>query len=324
MIERSCGHCGYPWQAFGKEAFPTSTGSTGFPTSADAPAPLPGRPQESTPSDALFYVDGAGAAHCEICGAHCPASWLTPFRSALGALLYGISAPPRGLVLLRARGALLRRVALPPLLAIGAYLIVLYFGLQSLGGYAEALAAGSWGFFDWARPAAGAGVGGAFTLVVAILAYFTFAPVTMAIAGPLLDPVVAEVDHHVLGVAPEHSRGRVRDLWLSTRSAIGMLALSLVVMLLALPLNIVPVIGNLLFLAAAGGLTGLQCLDPALGRRQFPFRKRLTMIRRNKAATLGLGVSCYCLFLVPIIGWLIGPQVSTAGAALVALRMNKR
>ncbi|MAE69016.1 MAG: hypothetical protein CME06_00950 [Gemmatimonadetes bacterium] len=324
MIEKCCGRCGYPWQAFGKEAIPKAAAATRFPTSADAPPPLPDRGDEKTSSDALFYVDGAGAAHCEVCGAHCPASWLTPFRSTLGALLYGISAPPRGLALLRTRGALLRRVALPPLLAITAYLIVLFLGLSFLSGYADALAAGSWGFFDWARPAAGAGMGGAFTLVVALLAYFTFAPVTMAIAGPLLDPVVAEVDHHVLGVAPEHSRGLVRDLWFSTRSAIGMLALSLAVMLLALPLNIVPVVGNLLFLLVAGGLTGLQCLDPALGRRQLPFRKRLAMIRRNKAATLGLGVSCYCLFLVPLVGWLIGPQVSTAGAALVALRMNKR
>jgi len=159
---------------------------------------------------------------------------------------------------------------------------------------------------------------------VALLAYLTFAPVTMAIAGPLLDPVVTQVDRHVLGVAPNASRGMMRDLWLSARAATGMLALSLAVMLLAWPLNFLPGIGNLLFLVAAGGLTGLQCLDPALGRRQLALRARLALVRRNRAATLGLGLSCYLLFLVPVVGWLVGPQVSTAGAALVALRLRKQ
>lgn len=320
MKHEICQHCGYAWEAFGKELVTSSHGSRQFPA---APALAPAAGAELAVVDALFYEDSAGAGHCLVCGAHCPAKWLSPYPSTMHAFFSGFVSLARGWNLLRARGKLTRRLIMPPAVALFSYFLILLVGLKLLGGIAEQLSAVSWGYFDWARPAAGAGMGAAFTFAMCVFAYLTFAPATMAIAGPFLDPVVKDVDRHVLGQAPELSRGIVRDFWLSLSSALGMLAISLGLTILALPLNLVPILGSLLYLAVVASLTGLQCLDVPLGRRQLRFRDRLALARANMGATLGLGIACYLLFLVPIVGWLVGPQVSTAGASLVAFRLRK-
>jgi CysZ protein len=316
-----CPRCAYPWQS-------CSSGAATAITATPAPAPAQITPPAAAtpaphPADTLFYIDSAGAAHCEVCGAHCPANWLTPPRTAAAAFFQGLLSLARGARVLRGRRRFLRHVILPPILTLLAYLIMIALGLWLLGDLTTSLSSLPWGLFDWARPAAAPGLSGAFILAMAILAYFTFAPVTMAIAGPFLDPVVAEIDHHILGRAPAPSRGIARDLWLAVRSALGMLTLSLGITLLALPLNLIPGVGSLLFLVILALLTGIQALDIPLGRRHLAFRTRLQLVRRNKAATLGLGLGSYLLFLIPILGWLVGPQLSAAGAAWTAHRLRK-
>ena len=309
----------------GPERSPHSAGLQPPPPALSAPGePSPSPPQGAHCPRCGFPLESSATAPCSACADPATPELLAPLGPPLAALVTGLRAPLQGLGFVsRADRHLWRWMILPPLMATLAFLLVLFSGWHLLGGFSDTLAAQNWGWLNWLRPATGASLGTAFTILLAALAYVAFAPISMALAGPFMDPIFRSVDRRVLGQSPQPSRGMLRDVLVAARDAIAMLALGLPITLLALLLNLIPVVGTPIYLVIVGYLTGLQALDGPLGRRHIPLRRRFEIARQNRAAVFGLGLTSYGLFLVPVVGWLLGPQSSGAGAAFLAHRLRK-
>ena len=206
----------------------------------------------------------------------------------------------------------------PPAAAIVIYAAIAWFSIGWIGGSTDAFLASRWGEAGWLQGSVATAVRDFTGVGIVTIAYFTFGPVAMALAGPFMEPFLAEVDRR-RGTNPStRSQGFVKDLAVDLWAALTMVLFTLGVSLLALPLNLVPVVGNLAYASVMAWLTGIGALDPTLGRLHLKSRERRAFFRQHRAPILGFGAGVYLLFLVPVLGWFLCPAIAvTSGAALV-------
>lgn len=100
-------------------------------------------------------------------------------------------------------------------------------------------------------------------------------------------------------------------------------AISLGILLLALPLYLVPVVGYFLYAAATGVATATSLLDIPLERRGWPFRARLRLLVRHAPTWIAFGVLSGLLLAVPLVGPLLFVPTTSLGGLWLLCRLDK-
>ena len=225
---------------------------------------------------------------------------------------------------LKGLGFLLRRPALWPPAAAAFAVNVLIFTLGLVA------------FFYWlpdlARaatpdkfPAWTAWIAGVLLAAAGLLAtVFLFTIVGNAVAAPFLD-VLAERALKDLGEtlppAPSFARALLRGIGgqLLKLAVFGAIQAVLLLSLLT-PLGLAyPVLAG----GVAAAFFTLEYVDYPLGARGVGHADRLRFVARHRGASLGFGLSCLLLHLVPLLGYLALPA-SVCGAALLVRRLDTR
>ena len=99
-------------------------------------------------------------------------------------------------------------------------------------------------------------------------------------------------------------------LWVSLKA----LAVAGLVLLLFLPLQfLVPGVGQLLFVGAAGFTTALSLLDIPFSRRQWSLRQRLRFLTGQLPAVVTFGGVASLVFVIPLIGPLLMVPAASVG-----------
>ncbi|WP_320781923.1 EI24 domain-containing protein [Streptomyces sp. CRN 30] len=210
-------------------------------------------------------------------------------------------------------------------------------GLITLVLYVAALVAlALWGadFVGWATPFADDWTDpwqglfrGLLTVVLfalgLLLSVLTFTAVTLLIGDPFYESLSEKVDRDVSpdGTAPESGLSFGRDLWISARDSLRILARALIWAVLLFALGFVPVAGQTVVPVIGFMVTGFFLTEEltavALQRRRVELRERLALLRARKTLAWGFGTPLGLAFLVPFVAVLLMPG-AVAGATLMA------
>ncbi|KPI03199.1 hypothetical protein OK074_0500 [Actinobacteria bacterium OK074] len=219
----------------------------------------------------------------------------------------------------------------------GQYGFALLPALITLALYAAALTAlALWGgdFVTWATPFADDWSSpwqslfrGLLTVVLfalaLLLAVLTFTAVTLLIGQPFYESLSEKVDRDVSpdGTAPESNLPLWRELWISARDSLRILARAGVWGILLFALGFIPVVGQTVVPVIGFFVTGFflteELTSVALQRRGVELRDRLRLLRSRKLLVWGFGTPLGLAFLVPLVAVFLMPG-AVAGATLLA------
>jgi len=179
---------------------------------------------------------------------------------------------------------------------------------------------------DWSSPWIGLFRGLLTAVLFALgllLAVLTFTAVTLLIGQPFYESLSERVDRDVSpdGTAPESGLPLWRELWISARDSLRVLARALVWAVLLFALGFVPVVGQTVVPVLGFFVTGFFLTEElaavALQRRDVDLRARLALFRTRKTLIWGFGTPLGLAFLVPFVAVFLMPG-AVAGATLLA------
>lgn len=290
-------------------------------------------------------------AHCAYCADVAEASLVAPRAGARADLVAGGQAFLRGLYFLgRTRGT--KRWLVPPILVTTTFFVATTFWLVTwVAGWVETLRTNGDAELaftpQWLADALEAVLksatmwwllsfgGHVVALAVGFLvALWAFSIVYEALCGPFLDVVHARIERAWFGADPraswDASRGEVgtrawlaRNLstvWTSVKASL----LAGLVLVLAFPLQFVPLVGGLMFAVCAGFATAVSLLDIPFSRREWSLAQRLRFLREHGGAVISFGVVAGLVFVVPFIGPLVCVPAASVGGAWLVCRLDKK
>jgi len=210
-------------------------------------------------------------------------------------------------------------------------------GLITLVLYAAALTAlALWGtdFVTWSTPFADDWTNpwlglfrGFLTAVLFALALLlsvvTFTAVTLILGQPFYESLSEKVDRDLSpdGTAAESDLPLWRELLISTRDSVRIVARALVWGVLLFALGFIPFVGQTAVPVIGFFVTGFFLTEEltavALQRRGVVLRDRLTMLRSRKRLVWGFGTPLGLAFLVPFVAVFLMPG-AVAGATMMA------
>lgn len=151
--------------------------------------------------------------------------------------------------------------------------------------------------------------------VVVVLLGWSFTWLFLTLTSPFHDHISAAVEHETRGSAgpePEGLHGFFKSIFLGALQAAVLLLLTLLLLLL----NLVPVIGSVLFFLWSTFALGYSFVSIPSGRMADPFAKRLSFARQHHHAVMGLGLAVFLASLAPILNLLFMPVFVVAGTLL--------
>ena len=163
------------------------------------------------------------------------------------------------------------------------------------------------------------------TLSVALLllvSVLSFSILGSIISAPFTDLLTEKVERIVLGSNMKESGFSTQDLvkilW-RVWEEIKRIAFAALIFLILLPLNLIPIAGQILYLFLSGTILvlflGLDFFSHTLDRRDYSFKQKLSFIRERFFQALGVGISVWILLLIPIFNFAVLP-LAAVGATL--------
>lgn len=179
---------------------------------------------------------------------------------------------------------------------------------------------------DWSSPWPGLFRGFLTAVLFALallLSVITFTAMTLLIGQPFYESLSEKVDRDVSpdGTAPESDLPLLRELWISARDSLRIVARALVWAVLLFGLGFIPVAGQTVVPVIGFFVTGFFLTEElaavALQRRGVELRERLGLLRARKRLVWGFGTPLAVAFLVPFVAVFLMPG-AVAGATLMA------
>ncbi|MFE1240097.1 EI24 domain-containing protein [Streptomyces tendae] len=210
----------------------------------------------------------------------------------------------------------------------GLITLVLYVGvLVALALWGEDFVGWATPFADdWSSPWPGLFRGFLTAVLFALallLAVLTFTAVTLLVGQPFYEALSERVDRDVSpdGTAPRSALPLWRELWISGRDSLRILARAAVWGVLLFALGFIPVVGQTVVPVVGFFVTGFFLTEElaavALQRRGVELRERLALLRSRRMLVWGFGTPLGVSFLVPFVAVFLMPG-AVAGATLLA------
>ncbi len=257
---------------------------------------------------------------------------------------YGIAGFTQGAGLpLRAVGFLLERpklwllVAIPLAFNITMFTIILVWGIGTVPDFVHGMLSDSSAAlaaregFLWSL--LGYLVAGArwlatlfLWLLVLVVVYYLFIPLSLLIAAPFNDRI-AETAERACGFDIVDDRPLVKMVLSEALYAVvceaKRLALIVSVFIFLLPLNFLPVVGNVVYFVLsftwACWCGALEFTGYAADRRHMGLRRKLAILRANLAPCMGFGLATVMLMMIPFLNVLMVPVGAVGGTLLFGM-----
>ena len=155
--------------------------------------------------------------------------------------------------------------------------------------------------------------------------YSTFTAVGMILASPFNDILSERVERLIHGNCRDVPGSSARQLVRVGRSTLVSLRIvlrQLVIMTLALPLLLIPVIGIVPFFLLTAYFAGVGFLDIPMAANQLDYGQRRVLVAGHQWSILGLGIAIELLFLVPFAAIFVLP-LGVTGATMLYCRVTR-
>ncbi len=166
-------------------------------------------------------------------------------------------------------------------------------------------------------------------IVYCLICFLLFAAIGSIVAAPFLD-LLSERTEWVFWEedteTPFSIKLLLRDLGILLLEEVRKLATWVIFMICILPLLLIPVAGQILFVFFSTTFSiyflGLAFVDFSLARRRHSFTTKRAFAWRVKYHIFGLGTAIYVTLLLPIIGFLCLPISAVGGTLLFCEHAN--
>lgn len=249
-------------------------------------------------------------------------------RSTLRApgFVAGAALPFRGLSYLLHRPRLWPLVALPLLINLVIFAVLLGWGFSEFAATLDAWLAGHEGWY-WSALVWLVRI--LFWAVVLVVVYFIFTPVALLVASPFNDRLAESVEHTFGFAVDEHRpllKALVGDAVYSVVNEVKRSALALAVFVLLLALNLVPVIGPPAYVVAAfawaSWSAALEFTGFAADRRRMGLRRKWGLLRSRFGLSAGFGLVTALFLMVPFLNVLVVPVCAVGGTMLLGMLLE--
>lgn len=178
------------------------------------------------------------------------------------------------------------------------------------------------------------------TWIIAILLFVLFGALAIALCAlllvivgtillsPFLDAISARTEKMFAGALSEEAGGILqafRDISRSVKNAIKMLLFVVAIYLVLLPLNLIPLVGNIIYAIISAFvsfvLLGWEFLDFTWDRWRWTFRDKKEFVKKNLLSVAALGFSISFLLIIPVINLALMPAAA-CGATIWAIGMR--
>lgn len=283
-----------------------------------------------------------GAASCAICsitfGAPEEMSGLKLRGGAVSEVFRGIAYLPKGLYFLASNRKLWSLAATPMMLNIG-FIILAFVAAFSLQGAAtESVSAGleDWTGWWWGSLAVllritVTGLEYLAILVIPLIVAVLFSLFGKFLCMPFMEALSARTEKLVLGHVVEDGftlRGFTGDLVLAILDAIVLTSLQLLAFFILLPLNLVPILGNVLWFLIPGALfASIDYTDMNFIRRRYRVRDRARLWGRYRWRFVGFGGAFFLLAGIPWVNIVTGAfliPIAAIGGTLLFLELDDK
>lgn len=223
----------------------------------------------------------------------------------------GFFAPFRSVQLLRQNLTLLPYIVIPFLINVAVFSGAVYLGLDFFGSTVVAqLPQGEawyWAILYWLLWSVA-------VLVTAVLVFFTFTVVGNLIASPFNELLSERTEEALSGTSndePFSLQRFAQDAWRTLLMEARKMWIFVAVMLVILPLNLIPGLGNSLYTVLAVGLTlfflSFEYLGFVMVRKRKFFREQKDYILSRKFLMLGFSCGVMCILAIPFFQLLCIP-----------------
>lgn len=213
--------------------------------------------------------------------------------------------------------SLIKYYIIPFLLNIIVLSGIFYFSYTSLNPWLQQFVSGD----VWYMKAVSYILSPVLFAVLLISTIFLYTILGTIIASPFLDFLSSKTEELYSGISPDSDLSfteSVKDIVRTTKNAVKLLVLLLVLNLLLLFLNFIPggafIYAFLNFFFTAF-FYGFQFFDYPLEKRFYTFREKLRICWRFKRTLSGNGTAFFLMSFIPVAGFL-GLNSATVGAAI--------
>jgi CysZ protein len=198
------------------------------------------------------------------------------------------------------------------LVLAGAYASFIYIFLNNLGKY---LASGQEeGFYSNVINLSKYVFGIFGSLIITIITLFLFLPISSLICIPFNDVISKETEKILLGSQPEESNvSLMYEVKVGLIEIIKLLFFKIVILIFALPLNLIPGFGNFLFLFILALITSIDFLDIIMARKRYNLKEKIEFIKLNFVPFIAFSFPLILLFWIPLFQILIIPAAAIGG-----------
>jgi len=249
-------------------------------------------------------------------------------RNPFAAFFQGAQLPLRALGYLLTRPALWTLVLIPLILNILIFAGVLWWGFSGFStmfyGWLEGHEGWYWDALAWVGKLL-------YWFVVLFVVYFIFTPVALVLAAPFNDRLAESVERS-FGFQIHDNRsflkmilGEALYILFSELKRMGVISAVFVTLF---PLNLIPVVGQVLYLVLsvlwAGWCSAWEFTGFAGDRRHLRLSAKWGLLRQNFFASAGFGLATAGLMMLPFINVLAVPVSAVGGTILFGMIANGR
>jgi len=230
--------------------------------------------------------------------------------------LGGLLAPLWALGFLWRRPRMWWLAAAPLLVNLGLFAFFFWLGYRYFGTWLEGLVPAGEGW--WWQVLLYLALFLAALLLLVVMAYL-FSVLGRVLAAPFLELLTQQVEREVLGTVPQGPAFWIGLLRMIRQEALKLFCY-LVLMGLLLVLNLLPLVGGMLYsllaLLVTGFFLALDFLDYPLERRGLGLGDKLRYTRRLGLTALAFGSGVFLLVLVPLLNLALLPLAAVGGTLL--------
>ena len=232
----------------------------------------------------------------------------------------GLTAPLRGFIFIIKNPRLIKFTVFPIIINIILILTTYIFGSRYLIGLVDRWIpdeeAWYWAILFWIAVVV-------LVLAVSLVAAVLFYIIAGIVCVPFNELLSQEVEA-MLRERPHQEDFSVRllalDIWLALVGEVKRIFLYLSLIIPLLLLNLIPVLGTVIYGVIFGVVTLLflafDFVDHPLGRRRIPFREKRKFMIKHFFSMIGFGAGVFVFLLVPIVNFIVLPLNAIGGTIL--------
>jgi CysZ protein len=221
--------------------------------------------------------------------------------------------------------ALVKKHNMWPLVLISGllYLILIAVGLYGIYEGMNAVSESKYSYFKWVIKILMLGID-----IAVFFVYFSiFKYILLTIASPIYAYISERTAEILTGQSYPFSINQlIKDILRGIRLSLRNIFKQTILTLLLLALSFIPVLGiftAVLIFFIDAYYYGFAMLDYNCERKKMNYQQSLIFVKAHRGLAIGNGVVFYLLFLIPVLGIILGAPLSAIAATISLNKQNK-